>query len=259
MHSRRIGILLISFIFLSSFSGSNDPLLKKRVTDKEYRYEFYVTKKTAKIRSNRMYYWFKAGAIHTSEYGVSGELLHDDFEKFYFSNQLAEKGQFRRGLKVGVWKTWYPNGVLETYQYYDEGYRKSSFYRYSNQGVLLEKGSYRANKKQGKWINYATNDTLMYKNDNVVIKKSKESKKGNENDVAAGAKKDGFFKRIFKKKEKKEEEEKPKSKKETSKKGKENKTDKKVNLKANKGKKEEVEKEKKKGFFGRLFSKKEKK
>jgi antitoxin component YwqK of YwqJK toxin-antitoxin module len=94
-------ILAVSCLF--SF---NDPYLKKRITDKEFRYEFYTTVAKTRPRNNVIYYWFKAGSIHFTQEGISGELLHDDFDKFYLNNQLAEKGRFKKGKKVGTWRTW---------------------------------------------------------------------------------------------------------------------------------------------------------
>lgn len=147
-----------------------EPILKKRITDKEFRYEFYVTDKEPGIRSERMYYWFKGGAIHNSENGVAGELLNGAFEKFYLSNQLAEKGEFSRGLKVGQWRTWYPNGVLETTVYWNEGRKRGAYYHYSESAVLLEKGRYSAGKKQGQWINFVSKDTIVFDKGEKVVK-----------------------------------------------------------------------------------------
>lgn len=252
MTSKILSILFFSFFILSSFTSSTDPILKKRITDKEFKYEFFVTPKKPEIKSDRVYYWFKGGAIHTSEYGISGELLNDDFEKFYLSNQLAEKGQFKKGLKIGVWKTWHPNGVLETSIYYNEGLKKGTFYKYTDKGVLLEKGRYRSNKKQGKWINYNSNDTLVYKNDKIVIPKNKKSKKETEENASPEQKKPGFFKKMFTKTKKNETvtKEDLRDKKNQSQKKKEK-------VKETKSKKGEVTEEKK-GFFNRLFSKKKK-
>lgn len=85
----------------------NDPYLnlKKRLTDKQFKYEFFTTTKKVRAKSNITYYWFKGGAIHNSQEGIAGELLDDQFDKFYLSNQLAEKGKFKKGKKVGVWRT----------------------------------------------------------------------------------------------------------------------------------------------------------
>ena len=76
--------ILITFILTTVLFGTfsfNSYDLKKRITDKSFRYEFYTTNENVKVKTNRFYYWFKGGAIHASEYGVSGELLDGEFEK----------------------------------------------------------------------------------------------------------------------------------------------------------------------------------
>jgi antitoxin component YwqK of YwqJK toxin-antitoxin module len=124
-------LLLITALLLLSFTTQN---LKKRITDTEFRYEFYTTQKEISAKSDRLYYWFKGGAIHTSEYGVSGELLDGEFEKFYLNNQLAEKGYFKNGLKDGLWKTWHKNGKIATKVYSNSGQKSGIFYGYSSSG-----------------------------------------------------------------------------------------------------------------------------
>lgn len=209
-----------------------EPKLKKRITDTSFKYEFYVTDKEPEVESDRIYYWFKGGAIHNSEYGVSGNLLDDTFDKFYLNNQLAEQGSFNKGLKVGLWKTWYENGAVETTQYWDEGRKKGFFYHYTQDGQLMEKGRYRADKKQGKWINYISKDTISYKKGEIVAAKVK------------GKKLNDFFKRLVTKIDRSKD-----PVKET--KAKSTKKSKTPSVKTN-------SKQKKKGFFQRLFSKKEK-
>lgn len=166
-------VLVAMALLLVSFS---DPIQKKKLTDVHYRYEFYTTKKTVEPKEGRSYHWFKAGAIHTSEYGTSGELLHDGFEKFYLDNQIAEKGTFYYGQKEGHWKTWHPNGKLDSKQYWQDGRRHGDFLSYDTNGALVEKGRFRKGKKQGKWINYVKKDTVVYKNDVVFVKKIKKTK-----------------------------------------------------------------------------------
>ena len=210
-------LLLVSF---------DEPKLKKRITDKEFKYEFYVTDKSPQVKPERVYYWFKGGAIHNSESGISGELLDDVFNKFYLSNQLAEQGAFNRGLKKGAWKTWHANGTLESFQYWDEGRRNGNYKRYSDSGTLIEKGRYRANKKQGQWIDFSTNDTVVFDKGNIVPKKIVVKPLPKEPSVESepGTKKPGFFKRLFTKKDKPKDtqeevakEKKPDSKKEAKK------------------------------------------
>ena len=45
-----VGTLLFSF---------KDPYLIKRISDKEFRYEFYTIKKEVNPVKNKTYYWFK--------------------------------------------------------------------------------------------------------------------------------------------------------------------------------------------------------
>jgi hypothetical protein len=223
--------LTIAFI-LQSFG---DPYSKKRITDKEFKYEFYTTDKTVRPKSKITYYWFKGGAIHTSVKGIAGELLHDEFNKFYLNNQLAESGNFKKGRKVGIWKTWYINGVLATQSEWAGGQKNGNYYSYDQDGKLIEEGMYRADKKQYKWINHITKDTIKYRNDKVVVKKVKESKEGKESNLT---------KKI----------DDPKKEKNL----KEDKNQKKSNTTNPQAVKKQDEKIKKDGFFKRLFSKKDK-
>jgi hypothetical protein len=222
--------LLSILVSLSSFTGTS---LKKRISDTLYRYEFYTTSDIVRVQPERQYYWFKGGSIHNSEYGIAGELLHDEFLKFYHSNQLAESGKYKYGLKEGYWKTWYKDGTLQTKSYWSDGQMDGSYYAYDNTGFLVEEGYYKNNKKNGRWINYISDDTLKYINGKIIPKKITDTlniKKG----------KPGFLKRIFMKK------------------GKQNKNGDDKAQTTEKSIKTNPEREKKAGFFRRLFYSKEK-
>lgn len=162
-----LAILLVSF---------SDPYTIKRISDLNFRYEFYTTEKKVNPRTNKIYFWFKGGLIHNSQAGISGELLHDKFIKMYHSNQLAEQGEFKNGLKVGLWKTWHPNGVIQTTQHWNNGLKSGKYFRYDENGMVAEKGSYYGGIMTGKWIDYEKKDTLTYKRGAVFIKKTKLSK-----------------------------------------------------------------------------------
>ena len=123
-----------------------------------------------------MYYWFKGGLIHHAQSGIAGELLNDKFVKMYHSNQLAEQGYFKKGLKIGLWKTWYNNGILETTQKWSDGAKSGDFYHFGEDGTILEKGKYKNNKKNGPWIDFVKKDTIVYKNGVVFTKEIKLSK-----------------------------------------------------------------------------------
>lgn len=168
------GFLLFFFsLFLISFS---DPYAIKRISDANFRYEFYTTDKKIKIKDHKVYFWFKGGAIHSAEAGIAGTLLDDKFVKMYHSNQLAEQGQFKEGLKVGLWKTWHTNGIIEATENWKKGLRYGDYLRYDDKGILAETGKYKKGVKTGVWINYEKKDTLVYKKGILVIKKQKISK-----------------------------------------------------------------------------------
>ncbi|MDD2987159.1 hypothetical protein [Flavobacterium sp.] len=236
-------VVLFLTAMLSSFK---DPIQKKKITDVNFRYEFFTSSKKTNIQQGRIYYWFKAGAIHTTENGSAGELLHSGFEKFYLDNQLAEKGSFSYGQKEGSWRTWHKNGLLDTKQYWQDGRKHGAFFSYNTNGVLVEKGSFKKGNKNGRWINFIKKDTILYKNGVVYIKKVKLTK---EEKKAA---------KEVKLKLKEEQQLERKNNKEASKKArelkKENKFQEKINNQSTK-----KDNSKKENFFKRLFAKKEKK
>lgn len=186
------------YIFLGcllvSFAGTS---LKKRISDESFRYEFYTTDKNIKPESERQYYWFKGGKIHNSEYGLAGELLHDEYLKFYHSNQLAEAGTFKNGLKKGYWKTWFENGTLQSKTYWDDGQKDGPYISFDLLGNISETGKYKNNKKHGVWISYITKDTLKYRNGELIVKSKKD-----KDTLSEKKKKPGLLKRLFSKKQK---------------------------------------------------------
>ncbi|MCV9932930.1 hypothetical protein OIU80_11625 [Flavobacterium sp. LS1R47] len=166
----------ILFFFAFTLVSFSDPYTIKRVSDKNFRYEFYTTDKKIKPKENKTYYWFKGGLIHESQGGVTGDLLNGKFTKTYHNNKLAKQGEFKNGLRVGVWKTWHTNGVLATTQDWYKGLRSGKFFRYDENGNLIENGKFTADIKTGKWINREKKDTLMYKRGGIVIQKPSLSK-----------------------------------------------------------------------------------
>lgn len=161
--------ILIFFAFVLVSFG--DPYTIKRISDKNFRYEFYTTDKKIKPRTAKTYYWFKGGLIHEAHGGIAGDLLDDKFTKMYHSNQLAEQGQFKEGLRVGLWKTWHPNGVLATTLSYSKGLRSGKYFRYDENGNLIENGKFCSDLKTGKWTNADSQEITTYKKGIIVRKK----------------------------------------------------------------------------------------
>jgi antitoxin component YwqK of YwqJK toxin-antitoxin module len=136
---------------------------------------------------------------------MAGELLQDKFVKMYHSNQLAEQGTFKKGLKIGLWKTWFTNGMVETTQKWSDGLQSGFFFRYNESGLLIEKGNFKCGRKHGFWIDFVRKDTLVYKNGILFVKKIKIPKtKKLETTSEKKPEREGFFKRFFRKKQTKE-------------------------------------------------------
>ncbi|WP_123774042.1 toxin-antitoxin system YwqK family antitoxin [[Flexibacter] sp. ATCC 35103] len=164
-------ILTRSFILFFAFAlvSFGDPFMIKKISDKDFRYEFYTTNKKTTANKNITYYWFKGGTLHETQGGMSGDLLDGEFMRMFHSNQLAEQGKFRKGIKIGIWKTWYPNGILATTQNWHNGVRSGKYICYDQSGNLLETGRFMSDFKTGKWINLEKRDTIAYKK-NIIVK-----------------------------------------------------------------------------------------
>lgn len=239
--------LLIASV-LVSFTDP-EPYLAKRISDANFRYEFFTTEKKIAPKKDKIYYWFKGGAVHSAQAGIAGTLLHGKYTKTFHSNQLAEQGEFENGLKRGTWKTWHSNGALETTQYWLYGKKRGSYYRYSDTGEILEAGSFKNGMMHGKWIDFLKNDTTVYKKGIIYLKKPKSTK-----EEKLLLKEENRRVKAENKKNKKSQRD---AKKETGKKGILEKSDQKV-FENQKTKRNTLQnKEEKPGFFYRIFSKKE--
>lgn len=185
--------LCLFFLILQSCNTMiiDDYYLNKQLSYDDHKVTFSISEDDLNPVRLKTYYWYKAQKIHASVGDYSGELLHGDFTKYYMSNQLAEKGKFRLGLKDGVWKSWYENGALKTVQSWRRGIRDGVEVVYSDKGEITKQGRYVKNVKQGEWIDYAAGDTIHYHNGEIkkpVVKKAEDTTKTS------------LFKRIFRKK-----------------------------------------------------------
>lgn len=170
-------IFIILLIGLVSFQ---DPYSIKRISDKNFRYEFYTNSKKINPSKNKTYFWFKGGVIHQADFGVAGEVLNGSFKKYFHSNQLAEQGVFKKGLKIGLWKSWHENGKIETIQIWKSGQKNGEYFKYNSTGEVIEKGNYKRNHKHGLWVDMIKKDSLTYKKGVVFLKKIKPTKEEKE-------------------------------------------------------------------------------
>jgi len=159
MPIKKITALAVVLVFLS-FTG--DKVQKKVIRNKEFDIHFYVLVDESKTIKDKMYYWYKSGEIHNSYGASSGKLLHLDYTKYFRNNQLAEKGSFHYGLKSGLWKKWYGNGVLKQEHRWRNGEKNGECFFFDETGSLARSGRYNKNLKDGIWIDFQEKDTTWF-------------------------------------------------------------------------------------------------
>nr|WP_321234610.1 hypothetical protein [uncultured Psychroserpens sp.] len=178
-------ILIVATLFMSVTSD----VQRKYIRSGDYDIVCHVSLKAIKNYTEGIeYYWFKSGEIHNSVSQSGGFLLHDSYEKFYRSKQLAEKGNFDYGLKDDEWRTWYENGNIATITKWRNGQKNGMFLEYDSNGTLVLSGYYSKNEKAKTWINHRLKDTVYFKGDSTYTVKPK-------------SKINGFFSRVFKKRD----------------------------------------------------------
>jgi antitoxin component YwqK of YwqJK toxin-antitoxin module len=166
---KKLFILTISFVSLLSVSSD---LQKKMIRQDGYDINCNVYLKPLKTYDiTREYYWFKSSEIHSSLGSAGGLVLHDEFEKYYRSNQLAEKGEFDYGLKQGLWIEWYDSGQLKSTTEWNQGLKHGAYVLYNKKGHQIITGSYKRNDSVNKWINHITKDTTYFQKGEALTEK----------------------------------------------------------------------------------------
>jgi len=74
-----------------------------------------------KIKPGLFYYWYSAGEIHATQGGFSGRLLNGRYAEFYLNKNLKQQGNFKTGLKTGIWKTWKEDGTADQVTRWEKG------------------------------------------------------------------------------------------------------------------------------------------
>jgi len=241
----KIIYITIAIICIASCKSSYEPFTKRIISNTEYKEHFYIIDEEPNTNANKRYYWFKSQKVHSSQGDYGGALLDGLYQKYYYSNQLSEKGNFNKGIKTGIWNSWYENGQLAVTEKWVSGKLSGKNTFYDSIGNVISVGKYKNGLRSGVWLYPVTGDTIFYKKGKKVIKVKDTTKTS-------------LFTKLFTKKEKPEEINKQhkKRKPKTSK-----------NIRSKKGKngtkKKKKQKQKKKptkepNFFQRLFGKKDK-
>jgi len=98
------------------------------------------------------------------------EINPDGYNIFYYDNgQIASEGSFKNNLPEGLWKTYYPDGILKSQGYKSVGQSDSTWFFYDNTGRLTWRYEYDFDKKNGCAQRFDTlnnlREELFYVND----------------------------------------------------------------------------------------------
>ena len=145
----KYSLLLLTFFFLQTLKAqeiAKDIYLKHTISQEGQTYQFSVVdindKHVVHFDRHKLYFWYKAQKVITTQGGAAGQLLHGPFTSFYDTKQLVAKGNFVHGLKDGEWMYWSNTGYLTKVERWKEGVKSGIEQTYTAQGTLKETITY---------------------------------------------------------------------------------------------------------------------
>jgi hypothetical protein len=221
-------IALFIFVLTVNLVYSQDYSELRHIQNDSFRVDFYVSTDHNKIKHKDtvFYAWYKSKKVMFTQGASSGDILNGSYKKYFLSGQLSEQGNYKKGVKVGEWKTWDKNGFLVAISNYHSGQLNGKTYKYTN-GKLSQIEKYKKGQLKVKAVKPEKIENVSEENEesffNRIFKKKEkeidstdtvEKKKGlksekkkskdSENiENSTEDSKESFFKRVFARKEKK--------------------------------------------------------
>lgn len=153
------------------------------------------------INKSLTYSWYASNKIIETQGGFEGKLLDGLFTSFYLSNNLKEKGMYRKGLKDGEWMTWYEDGKIKAIKSWKQGLKSGSWKEFNSKGELLTEATYKKDLLNGS-VKLFENEKLVslknYKNGQEIPPPVKQETNSSSEKKSFKKK----WKSIFRKKEK---------------------------------------------------------
>lgn len=139
--------------------------------------EFGTAKRVKKrwIKYHKTYTWYKQNEVHYTQGSHDGKLLNGKFVLFGSKHDLLQKGNYRRGLKIGKWLYWNEKGTLDSAVMYSNGNRKRTLYPKEKKPFFLAKLFKKKDKDKSKEKIAASKD--KNKKDKKLKEKTKEQEK----------------------------------------------------------------------------------
>jgi len=157
--------------------------------------------KKMKLDATKRYYWYSKGMIKSNVGNFHGNLLDGKYEVLV-TNHLIISGNFKNGLKDGLWNLWskagsyleinnwdkglkvgreevyFKEGHLKEVFHYKKGVKNGNYAKYNNLGDLIEEGRLKKGKRKGRVKIYLNGEKQIerYRNGELIIAKPKVKK-----------------------------------------------------------------------------------
>lgn len=128
---------------------------------------------------NLTYFWFRGNQINSTVGAYNSNLLHGKYASYYPSKNMKELGKFEKGLKTGVWESWYESGLRDQVIVMKHGTRNGPYRKYNSKGELIVQSSYKDGMLHGYLITYHSGKELLrrkYRNGVEIVEEEKEPK-----------------------------------------------------------------------------------
>ncbi len=177
----KLPILMLTFCLFIQVSGQVKQEYETRQVIITYEdsivHTGIITKQVSlKINPDLWYYWYFPDQINLNKGGYHGNLLHGPYIVFDNKKKMISAGNYDKGLKSGIWKTWYPNGNMKSLIIWNCGLLESKDIYFNPDGSIYQSIEYKHGKRNGEYLHFI-NDSLVheqYKNDLLVDKKDRQ-------------------------------------------------------------------------------------
>ncbi len=95
------------------------------------------------LKPDLFYTSYKNKSFYHMQGGINGKALDGHYQRTDSTGQLLIEGYYSKGLKNGLWKSWYPNGQLKTLQSYKMGLANGEFIDYNFNGQVQKMSRYK--------------------------------------------------------------------------------------------------------------------
>lgn len=138
-------IPIFLFVSCSIFKKQENMMFSETQVCGDTIVNYHTSPIRAKVKSDTLYYfWAKSGKVQSTQGGYYGRLLNGDYN-ITVSNKLTISGQFKNGLKHGVWKEWENNRIISSFSW-RKGLLHGKFSTYDDNGKPENSGKYRKGK-----------------------------------------------------------------------------------------------------------------